>query len=553
MANLFGMGGGAEVYLTMSQSCGLEMVEVGKSGEIKSYAQVPLAYNEGQREIANYEEFKAALEEAFAKVNLNPENVMVHMSIPTVWFGARDGLPLLLDENSIGNAVLGELQKQYLFKTQVPVPFWFDNLVTQGSERNIFYTAVQATAAEQIKTVISSLGASLVSLECALFAYLRGLHVTGIATKQMEADENWSLMIVNNSGFQLVDMVGKKIAGYYEEPIAFKNYEGEEIYNAIDNAAQIAFMSTTSNTLVLVSETDLVSAQMLSEKLQFNGQLSYVEDNKFRMEPLMDLGLNVLAEDQLKVSLHAIGHYAPAKALGMPVEVNFIGGQGGITQDAAVIDTPFGPMTPQKALVMAAILFVIMGAIGFLAYMLTGKMLTDAQAKSSNLQTQIEEIDAQLAQYEGSSGNKDFNPVNEIENVLKYNRTKIMAYAALGESIPKNVYLTYFLTGDDGKINIKGCAETVEDVYVFYKNLKDSLVESNLRISKLDLKAGSLDKVVNNTASTIDDAPYTFEITNLTEDELKDFKDTLLEREQDQESSGDTESDSESESEDESN
>ena len=114
---------------------------------------------------------------------------------------------------------------------------------------------------------------------------------------------------------------------------------------------------------------------------------------------------------------------------------------------------------------------------------------------------------------------------------LKYNRTKIMAYAALGESIPKNIYLTYFLTGNDGKINIKGCAETVEDVYVFYKNLKDSLVESSLRINKLDLKEGSLDKVVNSTSSTVDDAPYVFEITNLTDDELKEFKDSLLESE----------------------
>ena len=58
---------------------------------------------------------------------------------------------------------------------------------------------------------------------------------------------------------------------------------------------------------------------------------------------------------------------------------------------------------------------------------------------------------------------------------------------------------------------------------MFFKNLKDSLPESNLRISKLDLKAGSLDKIVNSTASTIDNAPYIFEITNMSEDELKTY------------------------------
>lgn len=72
-----------------------------------------------------------------------------------------------------------------------------------------------------------------------------------------------------------------------------------------------------------------------------------------------------------------------------------------------------------------------------------------------------------------------FDAVAEIEKVLKNNRTKIMAYAALGESIPKDIYLTYFMTTDDGKINIKGCADSVEDVYVFFKILKILLLNQN--------------------------------------------------------------------------
>ena len=59
--NLFG-GSGAEVYITVSPSCGLELMEVDKSGNIKSYAHTALAYNEAQREIADYNEFKSALE-----------------------------------------------------------------------------------------------------------------------------------------------------------------------------------------------------------------------------------------------------------------------------------------------------------------------------------------------------------------------------------------------------------------------------------------------------------------------------------------------------------
>ena len=536
MANLFGMGGGAEIFLTVSQACGLEMIETGKNGEIKSYAQVPLEYNEGQREVANYDNFHTALEDLFAKRNINPSQANIHLSIPTVWFGAKEGIPLLIDDNGIGNMVLGELQKTFLFKGQDAVPFWFDNRVIKSSDsRSIFYTAIQSNAAAQFGSIFTSMGANLASIECSLFATLRGLYVTGIAKEPMDTDASWSLMIVTNSGFQLVDMQGKKIAAYYEEPIPFKNYDGEEIYNAIDNAAQIAFMNTASSSLILVSETDLVSAQVLSEKLQFGGQLKYFEDNKFRIEPLMDLPLNILAEDQLKVSLHAIGHYTPSSNIGMPVDVNFLGTNAKTVVANATIDTPFGEITPAKATLIVGIIALLLIVPTLLGFFALQKLNEEAQRTSSDLDTKITQIDAELAKYSDGADDQSFSAVNEIEKVLKYNRTKIMAYAALGESIPKNIYLTYFLTGDDEKIDIRGCAETVEDVYVFFKNLKDSLVDSGLRISKLDLKEGSLDKVVNSTSSTVDDAPYVFEITNMEEEELQSFKDSLLSREKQEE------------------
>ena len=101
-----------------------------------------------------------------------------------------------------------------------------------------------------------------------------------------------------------------------------------------------------------------------------------------------------------------------------------------------------------------------------------------------------------------------------------------MAYAAIGDSIPKNLYLSYFMTGDEGYVDVQGYANTVEDVYVFYQNLKDSLVESKLRLSKLDLKSSSLDEVIQNP-SNLSSAPYAFEITNMDEGQLSSFMNAL--------------------------
>lgn len=543
MANFLdnlGLGGGIDVHISVSPACGLEMITLDPHGNIKSYAQTPLEYNEAQREIANYEDFKTNLEALFQSRNINPKKANIHLSLPTVWFGLKEGLPLLLDDNAITNVVVGELEQTYVFKRKEPMPFWFDASASTNSDlRSVFYTAVQADVVEQIKEILASMGANLVSVGCSLFADLKGLYITGIASELMnDSNQSWSLMIVNNSGFQMLGLQDKRIIEYYEEPIPIKSYDGEEIYSAIENAAQIALMSSPSSALVIISETDLVSAEILSQKIQFGGAIIPVEENQFKKEPLMEMSLNIVPEDQIKVSLHSIGTSTPAGIL--QLEVNFLDAAGQKSAKNDVIEIPMRngknlEITPQKAILLVIIFAIlVLAPIGGL-YLISSSIYTKTQAKSSELDSQIADLDSQIKQYEEKHGEVKFDPVAEIEKVLKQNRTKIMAYAALGESIPKNLYLTYFMTGENGTIDIKGCADSVEDVYVFFKNLKDSLVESGLRLNKLDLKSGSLDNVVNDTVSTIDNAPYIFEITNMTETQLQIFMSKLVQSAKDAE------------------
>lgn len=545
--SLFGMGRGIDVYVSVSPACGLEMIELDNHGNVKSYAQTQLDYNEAQREIASYDDFKTGLETLFQMRNINPAKANVHLSLPTVWFGSKEGLPLLLDDSAITNIVIGELEQSYIFKRKEPLPFWFDALASSNSDsRNVFYTAVQAEVVNQIKDILTAMGATLVSVGASLFADLKALYSTGIGAEQMQGDQSWSLMIINNSGFQLLGLQGKRILEYYEEPLPLKSYEGEEVYAAIENAAQIALMSTPSSSLIVVSETNAVSAEIIAGRLQFGGTTIFVEDNEYRKEPLTELGLNVLAEDQEKVSLHSIGNITPAGIL--PVDANFIAEKGKGAAQTAVIEIPMGgsvfELTPIKAsIIMLIIIAVFMAPLG-LVYFLSSNTLAGAQTQSSELDNQITQLDQELKTLQSQEGKVEFDPVAEIEKVLKLNKAKIMTYAALGESIPENLYLTYFITADDGLINIKGCADSVEDVYVFYKNLKESLVDSKLRLSKLDLKAGLLDSVVSgkaskekdkdknldvdtvlvtNTISPLDNAPYIFEITNMSDSQLKSF------------------------------
>ena len=525
-----GIGGvtaGIDVYVSISSSGKAEMALVDpKTHQIRSYAHSSIDYNESMREIESADHFKKVMEELFAQCNINPQKSNIYMVIPTVWFGYKDNVPLMLDDNGVTNVVIGELEQSFLFKRKDPLPYWFDASNAKADSRNLFYTAIQQDSKDLFQSTFKALGAKLISITCSVFTDLRGLITTGKIPELVESEETpWDLLVITNTGFQLYGMKGRNITEYVEEPIALKTYEGDDAYAAINNAIQISLMGIDAGTLVILSETDLISAEYLSENIQFSGNIIAVEDNKFKENPFMDFGLNIMPEKQLEISISLIGLMAPTDLL--PVNVDFLESLDTKKNVLATIEIPLSKdytlvLTPQKALIYALILLAAILIPLLLCFGLISTMMSNANKQNDELKNEISSIEAELKTYNKVDTNS-FDPVNEIEKVLKNNRTKIIAYAALGESIPKDLYLTYFMTGEDGYIDIKGCANSVEDVYLFFRNLKDSLYESNLRLNKLDLKTGSLDSIINSETSSIDTAPYVFEITNMSDDQLKTF------------------------------
>jgi len=525
--------GGTDVYVAVSATNRIEIATLGAGGRIDNYAQADLDYNEAQREITSYQDFKNKLADLMNQCNINPQKANIYLSLPTVWFGYKDNIPLILDNPAVTNVIMGDLEQQsYIFKRKDAVPFWFDAMVSTNSDtRSVFYTALQKDVKENLQNAITDLGATLVGIDCSTFANLRALLTTGIAAEQMESPGySWSLMVVNSNGYQLFGLQNKKILEYYEEAIPIKSFEGDGVYSAIDSSAQISLLSSPSNALVIVSETDLVSAEILAKNIQFTGVIIPVEDNKFKKAPFVDLGLNIVPENQIKVSLHLLGLVSDKNVL--PVQLNFLEAAGEKAKPVAVIEIPITEgvvivLTPQKATKLAAAFFVLILILVGLGIFIPSSIEESYTSQNATMQSQLEQVNAELKKYESEDTKTNFNAEKEIENVLKNNRTKVMAYAALGETIPRGLYLTYFMTGDNGIIDIQGCANTVEDVYIFFQNLKDSLIEAKLRLNKLDLKAGSLDTVINSSSSAIDNAPYVFEITNMDDTQLQSFMNAL--------------------------
>ena len=520
-----GVGSKDTVYLSVTPGVGLELIQLDTSSRtVKNYAYRPLEYNESLRELVDIEAFKNAVTELFAELKINIKSNVV-LNLPMVLFAGKE-LPLLLADDAVTEALTSEVEQSYIFKRYEPVISWIDaNNSQSGDMRKLFYSAVQKNTIDDIKNALTELGATLSGVEMSLTSILKALAFSGLAEEQMKENISWNLMLITQSGYSICSMIGKNIVDYYEEPLAIKSFEGDEIYNAINASAQITLMSYPANYLYVISETDMVSAELLSKRLQTDGIVNFWENNSFKKQDALPVSLEVLEETAHKISLEAIG-IAVGSNVNMPVKFNFLSGSAseGAIDDPnepvhVVLGTTEFDISPNAARNVALAAAVVLLIPAIIAFMVVPMVAKQKQTLLDDVNAKLQQTDAEIKRLqEEQNKQNDFDVNAEIKKVLGNNRSKLMAYTALGESVPKKLWVTYFVAKDDGKFDIKGDSSNVEDIYLFFRNMKDSLISTKLRLHKLEMKTESVDEAV--TIDPNQPADYEFEITNMTSAEL---------------------------------
>ena len=507
-------GNRPDVYLSVTPGIGLELIQVDDASRtVKNYTYRPLAYNESLREIANLDDFKKVLAEMFEELKISPK-CNITLCLPTVLFGSIE-MSLMLGDEAITGAITSEVEQSYVFKRHDPIVQWMDSNTNSGENRKLFYSAVQQLVVENISAALTEMGAALVDVEMSLAATLRALDYTGLAAEEMKDGVTWNLMTVNSNGYTLVSMSGKQIVDYYEEPIAVKSYEGDEIYNVISSSAQITLISYPANYLLVISDTDSVSAELLAKNLNVECTIEYIENNKFKRKEFLPASLDVLPDNVLKISLQAIGT-AITKTSDYPISFNFLATTGGDSViQVETVKIPIGEnvyeITPNMATVVSVVISAIIFIPVLIAFLLLPQIQAQKQAELDELNANIKQVEKQIAELkEQQQIAGKFNIKSEINKVLVNNRIKLMSYSAIGESVPPELWLTYFLTEGNGNISIKGGATTVEDVYLFFKNVKEYLVKSDLKLQKLEMQSDNVDEFMQNLPVT-----YDFEISNV--------------------------------------
>ena len=517
-----GLGNKESVYLSITPGVGLELIQLDlNSKTVKNYAYRPLDYNESLREIPDMEAFKNAVSELFAELRINPKSNVV-LNLPMVFFGQKD-LSLMLGDDSISVALTSEAEQSYIFKRYEPAIAWCDSLTAQaGDTRKLFYSAIQKDVIEDIKNALTEIGATLIGIEISLISLLKALMFTGLVQDQVQSNTSWNLMIISSNGYSICSMVGKSIVDYYEEPLAIKSFEGDEIYNAISTSAQITLMSYPANALFILSETDMVSAELLSKRIQAEGQILYWENNSFKKNDAIPVSLEVLEETAHKISLEAIGC---ASNVSLPTRFNFLSGTSGVEGDNpdepvhVVLGSSEFDISPNMARNYSILIAIILLVPALLFAFIVPSVEKHKQAQLDDITSRLTNTNAEIEKMQKEQNKEnDFDVAAEIKKVLKNNRSKLMAFTALGESVPKKLWVTYFTAQGEGQIDIKGEASNVEDIYLFFRNMKDSLLNAQLRLHKLEMKSNSVDDAVS--ASPNKPTVYEFEVTNMSASEL---------------------------------
>lgn len=517
------------VGVSVSPGVGLEMIEVDRLiSTVNKYANRPLDYNFSTREITDYDQFGEALEELFEELRI-PKRSNIVLNLPNVYFGMIK-LPLLLTDDAITNAIISEVEQSYIFKRLEPIVSWSEIYSSQDSEnRTLAYTALQENAYEKIIEQCNNIGCNVVKIESSYSALLKALHFSDLAKDQMKENYTWNLMIVGQNSYSIISMLEKKVMEYYEEPLALKSFVDDEIYNAIITSAQMTLAGLPSNCLYIISETDLVSAEVLSIKMNIETSVKFLECNKFAQNEIIPVNLNVLPNKALQISLEAIGAGVSSFSE-YPLKMNLIKEKGRGDADSGVFEEEIEipsiniggleiELTPAFVKRLAAVIAGVTIVPLLIIWLLLSTFINpQEQAKVTGLDSQISTVNAEIAKYNKPVEAAAFDLTTAISNIIEQNTTKLDYYSALGLSVPSKLWVTYYNLNGAGKIDIKGQASDVKSIYVFYKNLKDLVNNSDVKLYKLEINSGSIDDIVSDESN----GPkiYDFEITNMTEAEL---------------------------------
>lgn len=513
---------------------GLEVAEINfLNKQVLKYGVKPLDFDIHQRLVADFDIFKETLQELLLELQI-PKGASLVLCTPTVVFKVND-YPAALDDAQITSAIEEELSENSFFDNVEPCIS--AALVPSSSMQfnKVAYVASQKTALIEIAMIIKDLGYKLHAIDTSVNSTLNSL----MYREQVSIvdDTTWLFLIVENYCCRLILMNGKNYVDAFEERVIVSEVLGDvENYSSIVSAINPLLKNLPSKYLYVVSKTDAINAEVLSEKLSYSARIIHLNVNKysdvddsFSYAPTVNeaaaslmsldvLGAGIYREflPYTSVSFNLYNKYlGDVYLLEQPPEIN-ISGRTIILSNETLI----------KIFIVIALVVIIPTLI---AYSIMSKYLSDLETKSQELDSKISQIQAFLKENENVSSDL-FDEGDEIKAGLVHNKNIYSYYSIVGTEIPKKLWLTA-LKFDD-KVTIEGQADNLESIYSFFRSVKDYNPDSKIELQSLSLASNSskspvkdedfeIDSEVDSVLTSMNADFYEFRISNAPKEDKK--------------------------------
>lgn len=512
------------VGFSLTPGIGLEAVVLDKTKtQVINYSRKQVDYNFAQRNIQDYNQFKSALNELIREMHI-PAKSYAYFVLPNVFFDFYETGGQLAD---VETTLISKAEEYYLFKKEEPIIGWCDLISPAGAQqRRIAYSAFQKSDIDEIKQIFSELNLQLIGIESSYSATLKGLNLTGLISDAIIMNSSWTALIINTNSFTLFQMEGNNLIDCNDVPLAIKSFSPEEAYQAIVSSVSQLLDMFASNQLYIVSQTDDVSAEALKKIMQYDRDIIAIESNRYSKKPLMDV-ISAIGDfnEANSLTLAALGAADSKSTLGLDLNVY---GKDTSSSMGVYFTTNLGGKNVE---VTDSIVKNIAGTIAVVSLLVFGAVIGGSkyfgslkQTELNTLTTESQQLTRQideLSKIEVEQPTEEIDMTDIIDSVANSNVSAINFYDSISSDIPKNIWLTKYYNKGGDKLVVRGVAESIVDIYEYYKNLRIVSPQSDIKLTELKVitnpnRAGesmndffthiSMDKEM--------DRLYSFEISN---------------------------------------
>ena len=392
-----------------------------------------------------------------------------------------------MEVGQVEAAIEEDLNENPYFNNQEPCYGY--SLVNSSLQFNKFmYTALHKTMLIELALAIKDIGYKVCAIDTSANSVLNALiYLNRVNT---DPDTNWVLLTVDNSCCRIMSMLGKKCIDAFEEKISIGEVLSDaENYASVITAIEPVLKNLPSKYLCVVSKTNVISAEVLSNKINYSAPIIYQEANNYLKEALLNISSLVDAEYEKSISLDVIGSaiYSQFNSANMVPAINLFNKTLGevytseqppsLMNGKIVLSNGF--LTFVGIIIAIIVLIILIICLSYFAVE-KSKMESDI----AYMEESIAGIDQFLEKHKNLS-TEVFDEGDEIKQGLSHNKNVYSYYTIVGTEIPQKLWLTHLKLGD--KTTIEGQADNIESIYAFFRSIKDYNPSSAISLQDLGL------------------------------------------------------------------